>query len=263
MTISGILPLRNGVKLNYPFEIAIRSLQLVCDEVVVLVDPTSEDDSVARVRALSPDVLVESTWDTSNHNGKMHGEVAIQTATALAHASGDWVISLQADEVLHEKEVDVVRAGITWAETLGITALELVRLYFFGSLTQYRDNWTVPLPRLFKRGCWEPDPRSGAMYFVPVIGERRPMPRIDAKIYHYSRVGDPQAIARRVRNLDLLYHLPNRVASEANTPPYTFELRKLDTYVIDHQAEADETARLLSFPLDGHPAGVLEYFHAG
>lgn len=261
MKISGVLPLRNGVKFGYPFELAIRSLRQLCDEVVVLVDPTSEDESLARVRAHAPDVLVESVWDMTNHDGHRSGEIARQTAIALGRASGDWVLSLQADEVLHEGEVGVVKEEVDRAGRQGVTALDMIRWYFFGSLTKYRDNWTVPLPRLFKRGCWHPDPQSGAMYFLPASDLERRAPS-GAGIYHYSRVGDPVVIARRVRNLDGFYHPPQRLVPEVEVTPYTFDLRRLDTYVDGHKDEPDEAARLLPFPLDKHPAAVLEFFGA-
>lgn len=102
MRISGVMPLRNAVRLGYPFDLAVGSLQRLCAEVVVLVDPTSEDDTVKRVRALGPDRIVESVWDMGNHAGHVHGEIAKQTTVACTAVMGDWISSLQADEVLHE-----------------------------------------------------------------------------------------------------------------------------------------------------------------
>ena len=259
MRISGVLPLRCGVQLGYPFELAIRSLRPLCDEVVVLVDPESNDGTIERVAALGPDVLLESRWNLDNHDG-LSDEIALQTARAIEAASGDWVLSLQADEVLHEREAAQTRLDVAWAEREGVTALKMVRWYFFGSLERYRSNWTVPLPRLVKRGAWRPDPASGAMYFVP-CGEQRAADTAGA-IYHYSRIGDPLAIAKRVRNLDTFYHAPERLLSPDEVPPYTFELRKLDTYVRGHQAEPDGEAELLPFPLERHPAAALEHFGA-
>lgn len=261
MTISGIMPLRNAVQLGYPFELAIRSLRPLCDEVVILVDPWSEDDTLDRVRALSPDVIVESVWDQANHDGRSN-EIARQTVIAYDRAGGDWILSLQADELLHEGEANIVRRGVEEAVRDGFTAIELTRWYFFGSLDRYRSNWTVPLPRLVQKSRWWPDPASGAMYFVPATEGDRKMP-IPAGIYHYSRVGDPLAIARRVRNLDTFYHPTDRVASVEDVPEYVFDLRKLDTYVLGHEAEADKEAKLLPFPLDRHPEAARRYFLDG
>lgn len=257
MTISGIMPLRNAVKLGYPFELAIRSLRPLCDEVVVLVDPTSEDDTLERVKALSPDRIVESAWDMTNHAGHVHGEIAKQTARACEAASGDWILSLQADEVLHEGEVGLLREAMARAEREGRTGIEMKRLYFYGDLGHIRDDWTVWLLRLFRKGHWAADPVSGAMQFIAATeGERRM--HGPARIYHYSRVGDPMEVARRVRNLDLFYHLPATVGEVEE--PYDFtKTRKLDTYVKGHVAEVDPAATLTPFT-GTHPAGVREHF---
>jgi len=270
-TLSGILPLRNGVRLGYPFDLAIRSLQRVCDEVVILVDPTSEDDTVSRVRALGPDHLVLSPWDMTNHRaGQGQSEIARQTAIALEHATGRWVLSLQADEVLHAGERETLRADIARAEAEGIHGVELERLYFYGGLDQIRADWTMPLLRLFRRGVYVPDPTCGAMSFLPrrpVYPGRGGVPaprqmRSAARIYHYARVGDPALMAQRVRNLDTFYHAPETVAAPDEVAPYDASVcRKLDTYVHGAIPEADPGARLVPFPLDGHPPGVLEHFH--
>jgi len=264
--ISGVMPLRNAVKLWYPFELAIRSLRPICDEVVVLVDPTSEDDSLARVRALAGEfrdfTVIESVWNMDNHKGFGESEIAKQTSIVCEAAGGDWIFSLQADEVLHEAEAESTRAACTTADADGVSALSLSRLYFYGGLTTYRDNWTVPCLRLFRRGKWVPDRFSGGMQFVPVSDAERSR-LITSRIFHYSRVGDPAIVARRVRNLDTFYHEPAKVKAEEDIAPYTFDqLRKLDTYVEEHVTEADDDAKLCPFPLEGHPRAAIAHFEA-
>lgn len=249
--------LRNAVKLGYPFELAIKSLRPLCDEVVVLVDPTSEDDTLARAKALGVDHIVESVWDMTNHRGHTNCEISIQTEKVCTAASGDWIFSLQADEMLHEGDTQALRNAIRKAEGAGVSGLEMKRLYFYGSLEQYRVDWTIWLLRLFRRGRWKPDV-DGAMRFDP-LGSGECRMAIDPKIYHYSRVGNPQMIADRVKNLDGFFHAPEAIAVEA--APYDFEhLRKLDTYVKGASSEIAEDATLAAFPLDGHPAGVRDFF---
>lgn len=262
--ISGILPLRNGVKLGYPFELAINSLKPFCDEVVVLVDPTSEDDTMARVRPLTTDGktrIVESVWDMNNHQGLGGSEIAKQTRIAISHTKYPWILSLQADEVLHAKDAAWVRYSVAEAEGQGVNAFRMLRLYFFGSLGVLRLNWTVPLTRLFHKEKWEPDFWSGAMQFVHKgEGPHKTRSLSTSPMYHYSRVGDQESIAQRVRNLDTFYHDPAVVAAPDQVRPYSFDLRVLDTYKLDAEICRDEDAFLVPFPLDQHPAGVREYF---
>jgi hypothetical protein len=267
--ISGILPLRNAVSLGYPFDLAIRSMARLCDELVILVDPTSEDETVRRVESMAWPValgvdsilIVPSPWNMSNHDGHHNCEISVQTAKALERATGDWVLSLQADEALHEDEIDTIRAAVEVADKNGITGIELQRLYFYGSLEQIRDDWTLWLLRLFKRGHWKPDV-DGAMRFDPVSPNEKRGRLEAARLYHYSRIGDPKQIADRVRNLDCFFHAPDKVQA-GELPPYDFDtLRKLDTYVVGHKTEIEEAAQLSDFPLSGHPTMAREYFGA-
>lgn len=271
MKISGLMILRNAVKLGYPFRLAIESMRPLCDDIVISWDPTSEDETGSQVwdivrsgsmsTAMQPATqfrVMESEWDMTNHRGHSNCEISIQTAQALEGATGDWVLSLQADEVLHEAEIAPLRKVIEIADSKGITGIELQRLYFYGSLEKVREDWTLWLLRLFKRGCWKPDV-DGAMRFDP-IGQQIRMRTEAARMFHYSRIGDPQQIADRVRNLDRFFHAPEKV-KDGELPPYDFKaLRKLDTYVVGHESEAEPAARLMNFPIECHPKAALEYF---
>lgn len=260
MKISGVMPLRNAVKLGYPFRVAIRSLRPLCDEVVVLVDPTSEDDTLEQVRALGVDRIVESVWDMNNHQGHTNCEISVQTQKVCEAASGDWIMSLQADEVLHEDSAAELRAHIARAEGSSVTGIEMSRLYFYGSLEQYRVDWTLWLLRLFKRGLWKPDV-DGAMRFDPIDRSHLSM-RVPNDLFHYSRVGNARQIADRVRNLDSFFHAPEKIAT-GDLPPYDFDtLRKLDTYVVGTSPEVDPGAQLAPYRLEEHPRAALEYFNA-
>lgn len=259
MTLSGVLPLRNGVSLGYPFDLAIRSLQRLCDEVIVSVDRSGDDGTYERVVALGPTVL-ESQWDMANHRAGdgISSEIAKQTMIVVAAARGDWVLSLQADEMIHEADVPVIRRAIEQADRDGVTGLELERLFFYG-LEAYRSDWTVPLLRLFRAGRWAPDPVSGAMQFVPVGPQAKRL--IEPKIYHYSRVGDPRSVALRIRNLDSFYHEPETLLGVQEVEPYDFSvLKRADTYVRGVPQEVAADAVLVPFPLDGHPAEARERF---
>lgn len=259
MKISGILPLRNAIKLQYPFEIAIASLRPLCDELVIGVDPTSEDDTLKVVRALRPDRIVESAWNMDNHQGHTNCEITVQTQKLCDAAQGDWIFSLQADELLHEDDLPRLRRLTKEIEVQGGSALELQRLYFYQTLEQLRRSWTLWMVRLFKRGCWKPDV-DGAMRFDPVDERQRKYRSQDAAIYHYSRVGDGQIVAERVRNLDRFFHAPSKVKG-GSLEPYDFRTtRKLDSYVVDHVDETDQDAGLEPFERRRHPALAQGFF---
>lgn len=108
MKISGFTFVRNGFKLGYPVLESLQSLLDICDEVVIAIG-NSDDETEERIKNLgNPKITIISTiWDETLREG---GTIlAQQTDIALQHCTGDWLLYLQADEVLHEKDYDVIK----------------------------------------------------------------------------------------------------------------------------------------------------------
>lgn len=277
-TICGILPLRAGVALGYPFELAVRSLQRFCNHVVVSVDPTTADaeETVRRLWALNEDwgdtgrvEVISSSWDMTNHNGMNNNEISVQTDYLIEYVSAycaqrdDWIYSLQADEIIHEDDASKLRELVERAAQEGLTGIEQERIYFYGDLETVRTDWTICMVRLFQRECWEPD-RDGAMRFWPahhpgnVTVAQDWSDAVTVPIYHYSRIGDPKLIAERIRGLDRMFHAPEKV-TEGDLPAYDFVPRQLDTYVKD--APAELAPGVLQPWTGNHPAGVRDFYN--
>src|SRR6187399_170661 len=112
MKVCGFSFVRNGVKFDYPFEEAIRSILPLCDEVIVAVG-NSEDSTAERVKAIDPKVkVIETVWDeTLREGGKV---LASETNKAFAAISSeyDWAFYIQGDEVIHEKYLPVIRKAM-------------------------------------------------------------------------------------------------------------------------------------------------------
>lgn len=108
MRVSGFTIIRNGVRYAYPFEESMRSLLPLVDVLHVGVGK-SEDDTLERVQAIdSPKIQIfETEWDLEKREG---GKVlSEQTNLALDRCEGDWCFYLQADEVIHEDDYDIIR----------------------------------------------------------------------------------------------------------------------------------------------------------
>ena len=90
MKVCGFSFVRNGIKFDYPFIEAIRSILPLCDEVIVAVGK-SEDNTLEIVRSIDPKVkVIETTWDETIRLG---GEVfASETNKAFQAipAAYDW-----------------------------------------------------------------------------------------------------------------------------------------------------------------------------
>ena len=108
MKISGLTIIRNGVKLGYPFLESMQSLLPICDEFIAVVGQ-SEDETRARIEALnSPKIkIIDTIWDPMMRKG---GEVvAQQTNIGIQAATGDWIFYMQADDMIHEKDLVEIR----------------------------------------------------------------------------------------------------------------------------------------------------------
>ena len=132
MIVSGLTILKNAVRLDYPFRESIRSLLPMCQEVVVVVG-ASEDGTLDAVKALAdPRIrIVESVW--SDRVQPRKGVLAQQTNVGLHLCMGDWVVYLQANEVLHEQSLPgLLDAMDRYRQDSRVEALLLERLSFWG-----------------------------------------------------------------------------------------------------------------------------------
>ena len=111
MKVSGFSFIRDGERLGYPFLESLRSVLPLCDEFVIAV-AESEDRTLEMLESLDEPKLrlIKSVW---NESCRSHGYVyAQQKMIAQFNCTGDWAFYLEADEVLHEKDIDHIRAAM-------------------------------------------------------------------------------------------------------------------------------------------------------
>ncbi len=110
MSISGFTMVKNGGKLYYPVKASIMSILPIVDEfVVALGDSDSDDNTRSEIESIGdPKIkIIDTVWDLEQYpNGT---ENAHQTDIAMSHCSGDWLFYLQADEVVHEKDLPAIK----------------------------------------------------------------------------------------------------------------------------------------------------------
>ncbi len=206
MKISGFSFVRNGTLYGYPFVESIQSLLPLCDEFVIAVG-RSEDDTLRKIQSIrsSKIRIIETVWDDSLRTG---GHVlAQQTDIALQQTSGDWAFYLQADEVVHEKDLDMIRdeAGRYLTDT-AIEGLLFNYKHFYGSYRYVGASrrWYRREIRAVKNGIgvqsW-----GDAQGFR--IGNRKlRVKQIGASIYHYGWVKPPRIQQQKQRTFNRLWH---------------------------------------------------------
>ncbi len=206
--ITGITLIRNGVKLDYPFELSIRSLADMCSEVLVNVDP-GEDKTLEVVRGLQmkyPQIrIVESKWNMANSGDG--SELANQANLLIPMAKNDWICYMQADEMLHQKDHFQLKEFLRELPP-NYSQVELYRTYFWENLRTRLLTDEIWLGRVFRKGTHSVG--GDGMYLIRNSGD---VIRSAFWIYHYSRMGREDQVNKRLRNLDSLFHEPEVVES--------------------------------------------------
>lgn len=198
--ITGVTLIRNGNSLGYPWKLCIKSLLRVCDRVVVNCSPTDDNtfEELKLIARYHPIQIVESKWNMSNTgDGSM---LAVEANKAITEVHSGWIMYLQADELIHEDDVEYYKT-ITNTAPSQISQIEMYRTYFWGSLTKRYKPHELYLGRLFKKNTNTVG--GDGMHLVRFTGE---VYRSNKLIYHYSRMGSPEQITNRIRTLDRLFH---------------------------------------------------------
>lgn len=220
MRISGFTFTRNVSKLYYPIKESILSILPICDEFIIALGKGDEDDNTRElVESInSPKIkIVETEWDTTAFpNGT---ENAHQTDIAKSYCSGDWLFYVQADEVVHEKYLPVIKSRCE--ELLDheeVEGLLFKYRHFFGDYEHYIDyhGWYQNEIRIVRNKkdihSFEsaqsfrriPD-FDGKSYRKYEGSFKLKVATVDAFIYHYGWVRPPKYMQSKKKALDSIH----------------------------------------------------------
>ena len=206
MKVSGFTFLRNGVLLGYPFIESIRSLLSVCDEVVVAVGQGS-DNTLDLVKEINDPKLriIETTWNESmTDRGYVYAQ---QKMIAQFNCTGDWAFYLECDEIIHEKDVPLIRAQM--AKYLSDTAVEALVFdyyHFYGAPDHIAisPRWYKKAPRIIRNTirAFAPD---GLFWVIMHDNKHGHYPRVagvGCYIYHYGHVRKIEAMNEKSKKVE-------------------------------------------------------------
>ncbi len=255
--ISGCVAARNSVKFGYPLRECLVSLRPICDEVVLAYDPTTDDGTHELALQLRDELditLIESPWDMTNMTKGF--EIGHQSQVAVDACSDaiEWRLCVQQDEAFHEEDHDKIRQFPTMVEA-HVNGFDFVRPYFFGNLHTIRKDWTVKITRLTRKGTHTYDGFDG-QNCIPL----EPAAHAESCIwmFHYSRIGDPALIAKRVRNVDTFFHSEDNLPTESELPPYDFSTKEYDSYAFTENPKETQS-ELLRYE-GTHPQAFAELY---
>ena len=192
MRISGFTFVRNGVILGYPFLESIGSILPICDEFIVNVG-VSEDDTLERIRSIGSEKIriMESSWNPQMRvKGYTYGQ---QKMIAQFNCTGDWAFYLEADEVVHEKDLPgIAEAMERHLKDERVEALVFDYLHFYGNANTYAwsPRWYRTAPRVIRNSIRTFCP-DALFWAVMKKNKAARYPRAaltGATIYHYGWV---------------------------------------------------------------------------
>jgi glycosyltransferase involved in cell wall biosynthesis len=204
MKVSAFTYVRNGLQLDYPFLESIKSILPVVDEFVVVIG-NSTDGTREAVEALQNRKIkiTDTVWDDDMRSG---GRIfAEQANIGLDNVSkeADWLFHIQADEVIHEKDLPTIKAAMEeYLDQTGVEGLLFNFLNFFGDYSYYAPSrrYHQKEIRIIRNNSHYRSYRDsqGFRWFQhpermwEEAGRKLWVKPVDATIYHYSYVKDPK-----------------------------------------------------------------------
>lgn len=175
---------------------SIQSALPLADEYVIALgesDPDERDETRARITALKePKIrILDSVWNEGMRvAGFVYGQ---QKMLAQSQCNGDWAFYLEADEVLHENDLDTIALAMKRnLNNNSVEALVFDYVHFFGSPQWHAisPGWYRRAPRII-RNTLRTVACDGLFWNVIVNNQKMRWPSAalaGATIYHYGHV---------------------------------------------------------------------------
>jgi hypothetical protein len=221
MTISGFTMVKNATKLYYPIKQSIQSILSIVDEFVVAIGDCDEDDrTLEEVQSIGSDKIkiIRTIWDLTKYPRGM--ENAHQTDIAKEACIGDWLFYLQADEVVHEKYLPVIKARCEQLlKNKKVEGLLFYYKHFWGDYNHYHvaHGWYPKEIRIIRNDrhihSWISAQSFRRMPAFDGLNYRQhkntyplKVAMVDAYIYHYGWVRPPAYMQKKTKALDTIHH---------------------------------------------------------
>ncbi len=220
MKISGFSFVRNATKLYYPVKQSILSVLDIVDEFIVALGDCQPDDRTRQeIESIgsSKVKIIDTRWDLTKYQ---HGtEYAHQTDIARANCSGDWLLYLQSDEVIHEKYLETIKgACLNYLARRDVEGFLFRYYHFWGDYNHYHKShaWYPAEIRII-RNIPEIHSWNDAQSFRKIPGfdglsyrekngtEKLKVIPLDATVYHYGWVRPPDTMQNKRKEFDRAY----------------------------------------------------------
>jgi hypothetical protein len=216
MKVTGFTFIRNAVKFDYPVVEAIKSILPVCNDFVVAVG-NSDDGTLELIQSIDKQKIkiIETIWDDSPEM-KIGGKVfALETDKAFQAIpnDSDWAFYIQGDEVVHEKYLDTIfKTMEKWKDHSEVDGLLFNYTHFYGSYDYIgiSPGWYRNEIRIIRNDKSVYSYRDAQGFRIGDDKKLNVKP-VDAYIYHYGWVKEPETMMRKIKNTSTFYQNVNRL----------------------------------------------------
>lgn len=242
MKISGFSYVRNGFDYGVPFLEAIQSALPICDEFIIAVGDSTDGTKEAILNLNSDKIkIIDTIWDS---NLKTGGRIfAQQTNIAMDQITGDWAFHIQADEVIHESQINNIKKAIEkYDADSKVDGFILPFLHFWGGYNYYRNtrrvhNFEVRVFRN-KLGIRSYRDSQGFRKYKSIEGyqngtdkgEKLRVKLVDAVVYHYNGVRPPVSFRKKAQMFGEQYH--DKEAVEKQLTKSNYDWHKVDRVIL-------------------------------
>lgn len=233
MKVSGFTIIRNAILYDYPVVESILSILPIVDEFIVAVGQ-SNDATLDLIRSIESTKIriLETTWDDSLRQGGRVLAAETDKALRAVSADSDWAFYIQSDEIVHEKYLDKIYAGMDkYKGNKKVEGLLIKYKHFYGSYDYigssrrwYRNEVRIVrnLPPIHSYRD-----AQGFRYDDRKLNVKP----IDAEMYHYGWVKPPDIQQRKQKTFNKLWHDDNWV--DQNIPDVdTFDYSRIDALTL-------------------------------
>jgi hypothetical protein len=246
MKISGFTMVRNATKYYFPVKESILSILPIVDEFIVALGNCDPDDNTRQeIESINSDKIkiIDRIWLEENFvDGRAF---AIETTFALNQCSGDWCIYLQADEVIHEKDLKLIHESC--AKNLSNNDIDgfLFNYYhFYGDYEHFLPfhGWYKNDIRIVRNGIGAFSYKD-AQSFRKKDNNKLNVLTINAHIYHYGWVRPPHLMQSKKKEQDSIHHGNAKTNKEYALKPNEFDygaLGKIPVYKESHPKVMDD-----------------------
>jgi len=202
MKVTGITIIKNAIKYDYPVVESIKSILPLVDEMIVCAGD-SEDETNKLIENIGSNKIkiVHTIWQKYTSGGKA---LAIETDKALDEVSQntDWVFYIQADEVIHEKDIPTIKQAMEkYLHDKRVEGLLFHYNHFYGSYHFIGDSrkWYSKEIRVIRHNKNIRSYRD-AQGFRKVDNKKLKVKLINAWVYHYGWVKNPVFMQQKQRD---------------------------------------------------------------